>query len=722
MEQLSVGTWMLVFAVGWWMVNYLPLRWTLFVRGALKYRVLKMLQRLVYLRALPADEVLRLDSPSEEVYARRKLGRELLEAKLECAEGDHVDPALIDCRFQKVKVVMPLLKSLEVTNPNKILAHEGVHVTTPSGKRMMYLGSDAVHFLGQAFYRELHTLIATKIAENRTLFSPITINPDLEENVERVLKLTGQEGVRYSCSGSEAVDSAVRDVKQSTGKRFVVRFKNSYHGHTMGVTNEAPDQIYLDEMDDASLEFIEKHHYMIAGVLVNPMQFLGPNKLSPPGEKVTFKSRRDAGVSYEAYADWLYKLCRKCRYCTEFLTPIAFMMDDIYFAFRTPELLSCKYFSTKNQIIDPDIIILGKGYAAGYPLSTVVGKKRFMNHYDRNYLLKVNRIVGTFSAYQPGILASNVFLENIARKRDEIRDVVARFDVFAQTTNAALETADVPVRIKNFSNTFNFLYLNDSIFNSCFPQYLMAEDVFLSYQSTGKFNLNADWREDDLAQLTTKIVAAATTMKADGFLEPGQLPWKRFLKSVVKNNLVLRYNHIMHDKHIDISVSHNHPVNKWTHFWSSIFMILFFYPFVFAGYPITAVINLLITQILRQIGHFFYEKQDRNQEKKKFGHKDGSKKAAALGVAGCFLAYKYREVWTDLLSVKDFVVLSCVLAFFPHFLEICLQFGMIRGFDWVLKIFTDPFTDVPDFYESAFIDPKHFWDFNFEYNRKHKNL
>jgi len=715
---------LIVFSICWWIYTSVSIDFALFKRGSLKYRIVEILTKLVYLKPFGVETVLRFDNPSEEVYERRVEGRKKLEEKLKCAEGDHVNPNMVDCRFQKVKVVMPLFKCLEVTNPNKIVKHEGSEVTLPSGKVMHYLSSDAVHFLGQKYYRNLQAEIAKRIQKNQTLFSPITVNPDLEQNVKTILGMTNMEGVRYHTSGSEAVDSAVRDVRKSTEKKYIVRFKNAYHGHTLGVTNEAPNQIYLDEMDEKSLDFIETYHYLIAGVIVNPMQFLGPNKLSPPGEKVTFKSRKDSGVTYEEYAKWLYDLNNKCKYISKYLTPIAFMMDDIYFGFRTPEFFSFKYFSQpdKKMNIDPDIIILGKGIAAGYPLSMVVGRTRFMNYYDKNYLLKVNRIVGTFSAYQPGIIASNVFLESIAQPKqiERIENAISRFNNFSQDLNDELQAKNVPVRIKNFSNTFNFLYLEDSIFNSCFPQYLMAQDIFLSYQSTGKFNFNEDWQDKDLEQLRAKIVDAAVTMKADGFFESGKLPWKKILKTILMENLRIRYDQIMHDKHIDIVVSHNHPVNKWTHFWSSIGMILFFYPFVFAGYPITAVINLLITQILRQIGHFFYEKQDRDAEKKKFGHKDGSKKLAAVGVAGCFLMYYYREYWISLLSLTDFVKASCALAFLPHFLEICHEFGFIRGFDWVLKIWTDPLTDVPDFYESAFISPKHFLDFNFSYKAKAK--
>ena len=38
--------------------------------------------------------------------------------------------------------------------------------------------------------------------------------------------------------------------------------------------------------------------------------------------------------------------------------------------------------------------------------------------------------------------------------------------------------------------------------------------------------------------------------------------------------LKIQYDQIMIDKQIDIEVSHNHPFDKFAHFWSSLFMII----------------------------------------------------------------------------------------------------------------------------------------------------
>jgi 4-aminobutyrate aminotransferase-like enzyme len=58
---------------------------------------------------------------------------------------------------------------------------------------------------------------------------------------------------------------------------------------------------------------------------------------------------------------------------------MAFVIDDISFALRTPELFSFRYFTNpKNGAeLSPDVLVLGKGIAAVYPLSMVLSKKGF---------------------------------------------------------------------------------------------------------------------------------------------------------------------------------------------------------------------------------------------------------------------------------------------------------------------------------------------------------
>jgi len=305
-------------------------------------------------------------------------------------------------------------------------------------------------------------------------------------------------------------------------------------------------------------------------------------------------------------------------------------MDDIYFAFRTPELLSSNYFvhpDTKAPL-KPDVIILGKALAAGYPLSAIVGREGFLNSYDKKFLLQVNKTVGTFAAWHGGIVASNVFLEALEGRgcadgkpilkisaKDQLTSLVQKCDAFTDSLNAEFAKAEVPVRIRNFSNTFSIDFLNKSLYNSRYPQYLLAEGIFLGNYSTGKFNLNADTTKNDFKELEAKFVAAATKMQRDGYFEPMKSGAKfKFLVTLMsrlaKNYAKLYYDQIMADKHIDIEVSHNHPVNKFGHFWSSVGMILFAYPLLFwYGEPLKGCAWFFMTHVVRQSGHFFYEHQ-----------------------------------------------------------------------------------------------------------------
>jgi len=423
------------------------------------------------------------------------------------------------------------------------------------------------------------------------------------------------------------VDAALKDIKASCNhKPLIVRFKSAYHGHVSGINVlDCDGHVFLPECSQKSLDFIERYHYRIAAVIVNPMQhFTGINKPSPPGEKVTHSSRVRSAVSREDYARWLHSLQRKCNYCTKYLTKVALVMDDIYFGFRTPELLSSNYFThpdTKAPL-NPDVIILGKALAAGYPLSAVAGKEGWLNSYDKKFLLQVNKTVGTMAAWHGGIVASNVFLEALEgtgcvkiSAREELSLLMNNCNAFTVALNAKFAAAEVPVRIRNFSNTFSIDYLSKSLYNSRFPQYLLAEGVFLGNYSTGKFNLSADVSAEDFQLLESKFVAAASRMQHDGYFEPTTSSAKVKLFTTLAARFTMNYlklfcDQIMNDKHIDIEVSHNHPVNKFGHFWSSVGMIAFAYPLIFwHGEPVKGCCWFFITHVIRQTGHFFYEHQ-----------------------------------------------------------------------------------------------------------------
>ena len=75
--------------------------------------------------------------------------------------------------------------------------------------------------------------------------------------------------------------------------------------------------------------------------------FTGPNVAA--WRKVDFRKRDHRSIERDEYAKWLHALQLKCNYCSKFLTPVAFVMDDVYFAFRTKELFSFRYFVNEDK-------------------------------------------------------------------------------------------------------------------------------------------------------------------------------------------------------------------------------------------------------------------------------------------------------------------------------------------------------------------------------------
>jgi len=728
--------------------------WTDFVRYSnLKYKVLDFLGSFIYYGPeIGVEATLKLDDPAPGVLEKRLKGQDYLASKLGNGatlnkRGQDLQSKLVDCRFALAKVCMPLLRELEFSPAKRnfvtdVDTAKGIHmVTVDTGDEktepLLYCGSDAVHTLG---CKEFHAPIQKEInkrmdlsnKESNLRFAPVALNTELEKNANAILELTGFDQVRYSLSGSEAMDAAFKDVRASTRGvgEYIVRFSSAYHGHVSGVDFlNAKKVIYLKECCQESLDFIEKYHFRIAGVVVNPMQhFTGINKPSPPGEKLTMGSRERQATSRDEYAQWMHSLQEKCRYCTKYLTKMAFIVDDIYFAFRTPELFSKNYFAYQGKALEPDVMVLGKGVAAGYPLSMVLGRRGYLNTYDKKYLLQVNKTVGTLAAWHGGLVASNVFLEAITKGsfiskpvKDTFTSMIERFDAFSTKLNGMYEKENLPVRVRNFSNTFSINYLVGSLYNSRYPQYLMAEGVFLGNYSTGKFNLNADTTEADLDKVAEKFVEAAKKMKNDGYFEPQKNKKAMAMKLAGRftvNYLKLFYDQIMLDKKIDIDVSHNHPVNKFGHFWSSVFMILVAYPLIYMGYPVEGCLWFFLTHVVRQSGHFFYEHQDKDIEKLKFGHKDASKKEAVVFLAFAAMIYHNRAYFWERISqyvtlefgLDQYVSIVALFTVAPHAVQITYEYGFIRGMSWLLKILTDPFTDLLDFWQYAVISPKWFLD------------
>lgn len=158
------------------------------------------------------------------------------------------------------------------------------------------------------------------------------------------------ERMRFMKNGNDAAEAAIRIARAATGKQIVL--SRGYHGAGSIFTSLTPpalgvkDEFFIYKLGD-DLTDLDKFGSSIACVIVEALELDMSNR----------------------WREWLKEL-RKITKEKEILL----IMDEIITGFRVP-----RHTISTLWDINPDIVLLGKGIANGYPLSVVGGKKEVMN-------------------------------------------------------------------------------------------------------------------------------------------------------------------------------------------------------------------------------------------------------------------------------------------------------------------------------------------------------
>jgi 4-aminobutyrate aminotransferase / (S)-3-amino-2-methylpropionate transaminase / 5-aminovalerate transaminase len=185
-------------------------------------------------------------------------------------------------------------------------------------------------------------------------------------------------------SGAEAIENAVKVVRQATGRSAIISFHNSFHGRTlmsMTLTGKVspyrqnfgpwapevyqvpypyeyrrPAGMAAESLGGSCIEAIRQLFKTtvpadrVAGILVEPVQGEGGFVVPPPD-----------------FLPGLRKLC------TEYQIPL--IADEVQTGFgRTG-----KMFAIEHTGVEPDLIVLAKTLGGGLPIGTVVGRSELMD-------------------------------------------------------------------------------------------------------------------------------------------------------------------------------------------------------------------------------------------------------------------------------------------------------------------------------------------------------
>jgi len=181
------------------------------------------------------------------------------------------------------------------------------------------------------------------------------------------------ELVRFSSSGAEAVQAALRTARAATNRWKIIKFEGHYHGWF--------DNVYWSVAPDPTLAGDSLHPIPVAGT---QGQETGENLVVLPWNNIAvieeqLKNGDIAGIIMEpimfnsggilplpGYLEQVRELC------TKYGTVLIF--DEVITGFRV------SVGGAQGALgVTPDLTILGKALANGFAVAAIVGKKEFMD-------------------------------------------------------------------------------------------------------------------------------------------------------------------------------------------------------------------------------------------------------------------------------------------------------------------------------------------------------
>jgi len=193
--------------------------------------------------------------------------------------------------------------------------------------------------------------------------------------------------IRFVCSGTEAVMSAIRLARGYTGRKKIIKFDGCYHGHvdsllvkagsglaTFGVSTSAgiPEELAKETIvlalnDLAGVEqALDDHGHEIACIIIEPI---------PANNGLLLQDT--------SFLVWLRKLCDD--------HDVLLIFDEVISGFRVGFEGAAGFYS-----IEPDLLTFGKIIGGGMPVGAFGGKAEVMS-----------QIAPEGPVYQAGTLSAN---------------------------------------------------------------------------------------------------------------------------------------------------------------------------------------------------------------------------------------------------------------------------------------------------------------------------
>lgn len=464
----------------------------------------------------------RADDPPEEVAICRESAFDRMQKHWDTkwpkslAMSAELRKSFSDLRFAAGnRVFLPFKKILDDwCDPFTVSTHtERMNLVDLDGHSQLDIaGSYGVNVAGYDRYKQWITEGWDMVKGLGCVLGPV--HPVLLENIEMLKKVSGHEEVSFHMSGTEAVMAAVRLARFNKKKPLVVMFAGAYHGWWDGVQTTAgnerfcDDALTLKDLAESSLNVIKLRAGEIAAVMVNPLQAFHANS-PPPSDVVLASDNRAAGTDTERYSAWLQRLKK---ICADY--DIVLIFDEVYTGFRLAPGGAQAYFKTTA-----DMVCYGKTLGGGIANGVVCSSSALMNRCDPVRPARLAYVIGTFAGHPLLLATMNRFLKwaTTQQAADLYKSMEEKVLQFVITTNKALEAEDIPLRCASYATVWTMLFQQPGRYHWILQYYLKDEGINLSWVGTGRLNFSLDFEEDDLAEVTTRLLSACRRMKEDGW-------------------------------------------------------------------------------------------------------------------------------------------------------------------------------------------------------------
>ena len=326
-------------------------------------------------------------------------------------------------------------------------------------------------------------------------------HPVIDEVIRQLKEVSGQEAFTFHMSGTEAVLSACRMARLSTGRDHIVKFRGAYHGWTETAGLKTINSLFrLRRMNNA------------AGVLINPLTHLYKRGVSKTDALLY---GRATGDTFDKEA--AIRFIREVKdICTEKQIPLIF--DEVFLGFRLAHGGCQEFFRTAA-----DMVIYGKTLGGGMPVGVVCGRRRFMKKFDPDYPLNMLTGKGTFSAHPLVLLAMHQFLRRVGPQ--DYAGMEELWNKRVQQLNRRVSR--FPIKFDNLQSVMTTHHLVPSRYNWMFQFYLAREGMEPGPYGSGRFIFCINLAGEEWDRIVDKFVRAAESMEQDGWWwHRDSAPWR----------------------------------------------------------------------------------------------------------------------------------------------------------------------------------------------------